>query len=68
MSANGNGSLLERASDAIQEDLDTMMAVLEDNQDKMPEGEYLRGMNDLYTNKSGLYWPTGAQAICCAAG
>ena len=43
----GNGSLLARASDEIQKDLDTMMAVLEDNQDKIPEGEYLRGMNAL---------------------
>ena len=46
-SGNGNGSLLQRASDDIQKDLDTMMAVLEDNQDKIPEGEYLRGMNAL---------------------
>ena len=44
---SGNGSLLARASDEIQKDLDTMMAVLEDNQDKIPEGEYLRGMNAL---------------------
>ena len=47
MAGNGNGSLLARASDEIQKDLDTMMAVLEDNQDKIPEGEYLRGMNAL---------------------
>jgi hypothetical protein len=44
---NGSGSLLERAGEAIQQDLDTMMAILEDNQDKIPEGEYLRGMNAL---------------------
>lgn len=47
MAGNGNGSLLARASDEMQKDLDTMMAVLEDNQDKIPEGEYLRGMNAL---------------------
>jgi hypothetical protein len=47
MSGNGSGSLLERAGDAIQQDLDTMMAIFEDNQDKIPEGEYLRGMNAL---------------------
>lgn len=47
MAGNGNGSLLARASDEMQKDLDTMMAVLEDNQAKIPEGEYLRGMNAL---------------------
>lgn len=47
MSGSGSGSLLERASDAIQQELDTMMAILEDNQHNIPEGEYLRGMNAL---------------------
>jgi len=47
MSGSESGSLLERASDAIQQDLDTMMAILEDNQHNIPEGEYLRGMNAL---------------------
>ena len=47
MSGGGNGSLLQRASDDIQKELDTMMAILEDNQSKMSEGEYLRGMNAL---------------------
>ena len=44
---SGNRNLLERASDDIQTELDTMMAILEDNQDKISEGEYLRGMNAL---------------------
>jgi len=38
----------------IQKELDVMMGILDDNMDKLPEGEYLRGMNaiaSLYKHK-----------------
>jgi hypothetical protein len=41
------GSIITNTSFAIQKDLDTMMEILEENQDKITEGEYLRGMNAL---------------------
>lgn len=40
-------TILETAGEAIQQELDVMMDVLEDIQDKIPEGAYLRGMNAL---------------------
>jgi hypothetical protein len=44
----GNRSpVIEDADQAIQKELDTMMDILEENQAKIPEGEYLRGMNAL---------------------
>ena len=42
-----SGSLIERASMAIQKELDIVMNILEDNAEKMTEGEYLQGMNAL---------------------
>jgi len=39
--------LIEEADSAIQKELDIMMDILEENQEKIPEGEYLRGMNAL---------------------
>lgn len=42
--ANARGEQLDKL---IQNDLDVMMSILEDNMDKLPEGEYLRGMNAL---------------------
>ena len=36
-----------QADIAIQKELDIMMSILEDNMEKLPEGEYLRGMNAL---------------------
>ncbi len=36
-----------QADQAIQKDLDIIMSILEDNMEKLPEGEYLRGMNAL---------------------
>ena len=42
-----SGSLIGRASLAIQKELDIMMNILEDNAEKMTEGEYLQGMNAL---------------------
>ena len=40
-------TILETACEAIQQELDVVMDVLEDIQDKIPEGAYLRGMNAL---------------------
>jgi len=40
-------TVIEQACEAIQEELDVVMDVLEDIQDKIPEGAYLRGMNAL---------------------
>lgn len=42
-----SGSLIGRASLAIQKELDIMMNILEDNATKITEGEYLQGMNAL---------------------
>lgn len=39
--------VVETPDDLIQKELDVMMEILEENQDKMPEGAYLRGMNAL---------------------
>jgi hypothetical protein len=36
-----------QADHAIQNDLDTLMSIMEDNMANLPEGEYLRGMNAL---------------------
>jgi hypothetical protein len=41
------GSLIGQAETDIQNELDIMMNILEDNMDKLSEGEYLRGMNAL---------------------
>lgn len=38
---------IEQANEAIQKELDAVMDVLEEIQDKIPEGAYLRGMNAL---------------------
>ena len=35
------------SDDAIQIELDVMMEIFEEYQDKLPEGAYLRGMNAL---------------------
>ena len=43
----GDGSLIGCVETAIQKELDIVMNILEDNADKMSEGEYLRGMNAL---------------------
>jgi hypothetical protein len=40
-------TIIEKAGEAIQKELDVMMEILEDIQDKIPEGAYLRGMNAL---------------------
>lgn len=40
-------TMIEQACEAIQDELDVVMDVLEDIQDKIPEGAYLRGMNAL---------------------
>ena len=40
-------TILETACEAIQDELDVVMDVLEDIHDKIPEGAYLRGMNAL---------------------
>lgn len=40
-------TIIETAGEAIQKELDVMMEILEDIQDKIPEGAYLRGMNAL---------------------
>jgi len=40
-------TVIEKADNAVQMELDVMMEVLEDVQDKIPEGAYLRGMNAL---------------------
>ena len=37
----------EHAKNAVQKELDILMSILEDNQNKISEGEYLRGMNAL---------------------
>jgi hypothetical protein len=39
--------LIRTADEAIQNELNIVMNILEDNMDKMPEGDYLRGMNAL---------------------
>ena len=39
--------LIEQVDAEIQADLNTLMDVMEENQTKIPEGEYLRGMNAL---------------------
>ena len=41
------GSLIGQAEADIQNELDIMMNILEENVDKLSEGEYLRGMNAL---------------------
>lgn len=46
-SYNGSGGIIARAGEALQKDLDSLMDVLEEVKDKIPEGEYLRGMNAL---------------------
>ena len=45
-SEGGNG-LIRTADELIQNELNVVMNILEDNMDKMPEGDYLRGMNAL---------------------
>ena len=40
-------TVIEQANEAIQKELDVMMEMLEEIQDKIPEGAYLRGMNAL---------------------
>jgi hypothetical protein len=44
---NTRTTVIEQANDAIQKELDVMMEMLEEIQDKIPEGAYLRGMNAL---------------------
>ena len=44
---NNRNSVIAAASDAIQTELDAMMEIFEEYQDKLPEGVYLRGMNAL---------------------
>jgi len=44
---NGSGGVIAQADEALQKDLDSLMDVLEEVKDKIPEGEYLRGMNAL---------------------
>ena len=39
--------VIATVSDAIQKELDVMLEIFEEHQDKMPEGVYLRGMNAL---------------------
>jgi hypothetical protein len=36
-----------QAENAIQKELDIIMSIMEDNMERLPEGEYLRGMNAL---------------------
>lgn len=43
----GGREVKETPDEMIQKELDIMMEILEENQDKMPEGAYLRGMNAL---------------------
>jgi len=47
MTEERRNTTIERANEAIQKELDAMMEVLEDIQDRIPEGAYLRGMNAL---------------------
>ena len=44
---NTRTTVIEQANEAIQKELDVMMEMLEEIQDKIPEGAYLRGMNAL---------------------
>lgn len=44
---NGSGGIIAQAGEALQKDLDSLMDVLEEVKDIIPEGEYLRGMNAL---------------------
>jgi len=44
---NGTGGIIAQAGEALQKDLDSLMDVLEEVKHKIPEGEYLRGMNAL---------------------
>ena len=44
---NGSGGIIAQAGEALQKDLDSLMDVLEEVKDNIPEGEYLRGMNAL---------------------
>lgn len=44
---NTGTTVISQANEAIQKELDAMMEVLEEIQDKIPEGAYLRGMNAL---------------------
>jgi hypothetical protein len=44
---NPGATVIEQADEAIQKELDVMMEMLEEIQDKIPEGAYLRGMNAL---------------------
>ena len=41
------GVVIAQPVDALQKELDSLMDVLEEVKDKIPEGEYLRGMNAL---------------------
>jgi len=41
------GGIIAQASNAIQKELDTLMDMLEEVKEHIPEGEYLRGMNAL---------------------
>jgi len=41
------GGIVSEAAENLQKELNTIMDVLEEIQDKIPEGEYLRGMNAL---------------------
>ena len=43
----GGGGLIAQANDTLQKELDTLMDMLEEVKEKIPEGEYLRGMNAL---------------------
>lgn len=42
-----SAGIIEETNNAIQKELEVMMDVLEEVQDKIPEGAYLRGMNAL---------------------
>lgn len=44
---NPGTTVIEQADKAIQDELDVVMDVMEEIQDKIPEGAYLRGMNAL---------------------
>jgi len=44
---NAGAGIIAQASDTLQKELDTLMDMLEEVKEKIPEGEYLRGMNAL---------------------
>lgn len=45
--ARGGGGIVSQAAENLQKELNILMDMLEEIQDKIPEGEYLRGMNAL---------------------